>query len=97
MKTLIAGSHGMVGSAVTRRLIECGHEVFCLVRHTPGSREVWWNPDAGEIDTSGLEGFDGVIHLASMPWPTRWTTKAKKKLRTNGDEVLAGMNFDSQI
>jgi uncharacterized protein (TIGR01777 family) len=83
MKILIAGSHGMVGSAVTPHLIECGHEVFCLVRHTPSPREVWWNPDAGEIDTSGLEGFDGVIHLASMPWPMRWTNKAKKKVHAN--------------
>ena len=42
MKTLIAGSNGMVGSAVTRHLIECGHEVIRLVRHTPSPGEVWW-------------------------------------------------------
>jgi NAD dependent epimerase/dehydratase family enzyme len=83
MKTLIAGSNGMVGSAVTRRLIECGHEVVRLVRHTPGPGEVWWDPDCGEIDATGLEGFDGVVHLASMPWPMRWTSKAKEKLRAN--------------
>jgi nucleoside-diphosphate-sugar epimerase len=59
MKTLIAGSSGMVGSAVTRHLIECGHEVVRLVRHTPGPGEVWWNPDGGEIDTAGLEGLRG--------------------------------------
>ncbi len=28
MKTLIAGSNGMIGSAVTRHLIECGYEVI---------------------------------------------------------------------
>jgi hypothetical protein len=39
MKTLIAGSNGMVGSAVTRHLIECGHEVIRLVRHTPSPGE----------------------------------------------------------
>ncbi len=44
MKTLIAGSNGMVGSAVTRHLIESGHDVVRLVRHTPGPGEVWWNP-----------------------------------------------------
>jgi uncharacterized protein len=83
MKILIAGSNGMLGSAVTRHLIECGYEVIRLVRHTPGPDEVWWNPDAGEIDTAGLEGFDGVVHLASMPWPLRWTDKAKQKIRAN--------------
>lgn len=83
MKILIAGSNGMVGSAVTRHLIECGHEIIRLVRQTPGCREVWWDPDAGKIDTSGLEGFDGVIHLATMPWPMRWTAKAKNRIRLN--------------
>lgn len=83
MKILIAGSNGMVGSAVTRHLIENCHEVTRLVRHSPGLNEIWWNPDTGEIDTAGLEGFDGVIHLASMPWPMRWTAKAKEKLRAN--------------
>jgi uncharacterized protein (TIGR01777 family) len=83
MKLLIAGSHGMVGSAVTRYLIQSGHEVVRLVRHEAGSNEVRWNPDAAEIDTCGLDGFDGVIHLASMPWPMRWTDKVKQSLRAN--------------
>jgi uncharacterized protein (TIGR01777 family) len=83
MKILIAGSNGMVGSAVTRHLAECGHEVIRLVRHTPGPGEVWWDPDGGEIDTAGLEGFDGVVHLATMPWPMRWTNQAKQKIRAN--------------
>jgi NAD dependent epimerase/dehydratase family enzyme len=83
MKILIAGSHGMIGSAVTCHLIECGHEVVRLVRSTPGSGEVWWDPDAGKIDASGLEDFDGVVNLATMRWPFRWTRKAKEKIRAN--------------
>jgi hypothetical protein len=83
MKILIAGSHGMVGSVVTARLIEHGHEVVRLVRKEPREGEVYWDPDAGRIDASGLEGFDAVIQLASMPWPMRWTAKAKQKLRLN--------------
>jgi len=83
MKILIAGSNGMVGSAVTPHLIECGHQVIRLVRHKPGPAEIWWDPDAGQIDTVGLEGFDGVVHLASIPWPMRWTSKAKQKMLAN--------------
>jgi uncharacterized protein (TIGR01777 family) len=83
MKILIAGSSGMLGSAVTRHLIENGHEVVRLVRYTPGPGEVEWNPDAGKIDTAGLEGFDGVVQLASMTWPMRWTGKAKQRIRAN--------------
>ena len=83
MKVLIAGSHGMIGSAVTRHLVECGHDVVRLVRQASGSEGVWWNPDAGEIDTAGLEDFDGVVNLATVHWPFRWTAKAKKMILTN--------------
>ena len=83
MKILIAGSHGMIGSAVTRHLIECGHEVVRLVRKEPRVGELYWDPDSGNIDASGLEGFDAVVQLASMRWPMRWTRKAKEKLHAN--------------
>src|SRR5512143_1684633 len=66
MRILIAGSHGMVGSAVARHLTACGYEIFRLVRQTPGPCEVWWDPDKGEIDAAGLEGFEGVLHLATI-------------------------------
>jgi uncharacterized protein (TIGR01777 family) len=83
MKILIAGSNGMIGTAVTHLLTGGGHEVVRLVRHTPSSGQVWWDPDAGEIDKASLEGFDGVVHLATMPWPMRWTAKAKQAMRLN--------------
>jgi uncharacterized protein (TIGR01777 family) len=83
MKILIAGSNGMIGSAVTRHLIECGNKVVRLVRHAPGQGEIQWNPETGEIDKDNLDSFDGVIHLATMPWPLRWTAKAKRAIRAN--------------
>jgi uncharacterized protein (TIGR01777 family) len=92
MKVLIAGSHGMVGAAVSNYLIESGHEVVRLVRHTPGPSEVWWDPDSCQIDTGGLDGLEGVIHLASRPWPMRWTGKARKAIyanRLNTNRLLA--------
>jgi len=83
MKILISGSHGMIGSAVTRHLLENGHEVVRLVRCTPNSGEVWWDPDAGEIHSHSLEGFDAVVNLATTPWPLRWTPKVKQKMAAN--------------
>jgi uncharacterized protein (TIGR01777 family) len=83
MKILIAGSNGVIGSAVSRHLTECGHQVIRLVRHPAGPGEVWWDPDAGRIDAASLEGFDGVVHLATMPWPARWTVKMKQMIQTN--------------
>ena len=83
MKILIAGSHGMIGSAVTRHLLENGHDVVRLVRCKPGPEEVWWNPDNGEIHAVDLESFDAVINLATTPWPMRWTAKVKQKMNTS--------------
>ncbi len=83
MKTLIAGSNGMIGSAVTRHLTNCGHDVVRLIRKAPRDGELYWDPDAGSIDASGLEGFDAVIQLATMRWPMRWTRKAKEKIYAN--------------
>jgi uncharacterized protein (TIGR01777 family) len=83
MKILIAGSSGMIGSAVAAYLASRGHDVSRLVRQAPVAGEVHWDPDAGNIDAAGLEGLDGVVHLASMPWPMRWTPKAKKQLYDN--------------
>jgi uncharacterized protein (TIGR01777 family) len=83
MKILIAGASGMIGSIVAPYLASQGHEVAKLVRHSPGAGEVFWDPEAGSIDSDGLEGFDGVVHLASMRWPARWTTKAKNQIYAN--------------
>ena len=66
MRILISGASGMIGSAVAPYLAGHGHEVVRLVRRTTGPGEVRWDPDAGTIDAAGLEGFDGVVHVASM-------------------------------
>lgn len=83
MKILIGGSHGMIGSVLTHHLQDRGYDVHRLVRQTPGPGEVWWDPDGGKIEAAGLEGFDGVIHLATMPWPSRWTPSVKQSLTAN--------------
>jgi uncharacterized protein len=104
MNVLIAGSHGLVGSAVVRLLNEKAHNITRLVRKTPGGGEIWWNPDTGEMDTASLEGFDGVVHLATMPWPMNWTAAAKQDLRDNRlktnrllAESLAGCRRPPQV
>ncbi len=83
MKVLIAGSNGMIGSAVTMYLVERGYEVVRLVRSAPKTGEIFWDPDAAKIDQDALEGFDGVVNLASMRWPMRWTASMKEKMLAN--------------
>lgn len=84
MKVLISGSHGLVGKALGRSLVEDGHEVVRLVRggHTIGQLEIEWHPNQGKIDAQRLEGFDTVVHLAGESIATgRWTDEKKRSIR----------------
>ncbi len=83
MRILMAGASGMIGSAVAPYLTKQGHEVARLVRREPGAGEVRWDPDNGTIDANAVEGFDGVVHVASMRWPLRWSSSFKKQMREN--------------
>lgn len=83
MRILISGTSGMIGSAVAPYLASQGHDVVRLVRRSPSDAEVQWDPDAGTIDSARLEGFDGVVHVASMSWNGRWTPDFKQRIRAN--------------
>jgi uncharacterized protein (TIGR01777 family) len=82
MRILIAGSSGLIGSAVAPYLASQGHEVVRLVRRVAGAGEVRWDPDGGTIDAAGLEGFDGVVHVASLP-QARWTAEFERRMHDN--------------
>jgi uncharacterized protein len=83
MKVLIAGAGGLIGSAVASHLSTRGYEIVRLVRREAGPGEVRWDPDGGTIDASGLEGFDGVVQVASMSWNGRWTPEFKQRIYNN--------------
>jgi len=34
MKTFMTGATGFIGTPLARRLVQAGHELFCLVRET---------------------------------------------------------------
>jgi uncharacterized protein (TIGR01777 family) len=86
MKVLISGSTGLVGSALCSALTTSGHEITRLVRESPRSRqpEISWDLDQGKVDSSKLEGFDGVVHLAGENIAAgRWTDKQKQRIRNS--------------
>lgn len=68
----ITGSTGLVGSALTERLLAKGHSVRRLTtgkvpKETKGRlNEVWykWDPSRGSLDASAFAGCDAVVHLA---------------------------------
>ncbi len=81
---LVSGSHGLVGRALVKSLIDDGHEVVRLVRHdrTLGAFEIEWHPNQGRVEAQQLEGFDAVFHLAGESIASgRWTDEKKRAIR----------------
>lgn len=74
-RVVIAGASGLLGQALARRLEELGHSVVRLVRRPAGgTREVSWNPAAGELDPAALEGADAFVNLSGENVGAgRWT------------------------
>lgn len=93
MKTLISGSAGLIGSELVSFLSQQGDQVVRLVRRTPISGEIQWDPIAGTIEANKLEGFDALIHLAGDPIAAgRWTPQKKARIRDSrviGTQLLA--------
>jgi uncharacterized protein (TIGR01777 family) len=93
MKVLISGASGLIGSALIPELESGGHQITRLTRSPGSGSDVGWNPEAGEIDASRLEGHDAVVHLAGESiGEGRWTPEKKRRIResrTKGTRLLA--------
>lgn len=78
----LSGASGFLGRSLAEDLERAGATVHRLVRGTPQrTTDIRWDPDAGTIDQSALEGMDAVIHLAGEPIAQRWTNERKEKIR----------------
>ena len=79
----IAGSSGLIGSALMSALRSTDHRVLRIVRRAPSNvDEVFWNPDAGEFDSSALRGVDAVVNLCGVSvGEKRWSGAFKQSLR----------------
>lgn len=75
MRILITGSSGLIGAPLCRHLEAQGHEVIRLVRREPShSAEVRWDPAAGELNETVVEGLDAAVNLAGAGvGDKRWT------------------------
>ncbi|MEM7311773.1 MAG: TIGR01777 family oxidoreductase [Planctomycetota bacterium] len=83
MKVVIAGSTGLVGTALVAKLQEAGHDVIRLVRRpAKGPGEIQWDPANSKLDAGALDGVDGVVHLGGDNIAEgRWTDAKKKRIR----------------
>ena len=95
MQVVVAGSHGLLGTALVRHLSGRGHHVRRLVRREATStREIGWDPAAGRLDPEHLRGTDAVVNLGGVGvGDRRWTASYRRAIhdsRVRPTALLAG-------
>ena len=98
----IAGSSGLIGSALVAALRADDHKVLRIVRRTPANAaELHWNPESGEFDASALSGVDAVVNLCGINISgRRWSGAFKQTLRDSRitpTEVLSAAVADAGV
>lgn len=98
----IAGSSGLIGSALISALRAADHRVLRIVRRAPSNAdELFWNPDSGEFDANALRGVDAVVNLCGVNvGQRRWSGAFKQSLRDSRigpTEVLAAAVVDAGV
>jgi uncharacterized protein len=94
VRVVVAGSSGLIGTALVAHLREGGHEVRRLVRRAPAAPdERSWDPAAGTIEPGTFDGVDAVVNLngagvADRPWSGA-RRQTLRDSRTVPTEVLA--------
>jgi uncharacterized protein len=102
MRVVVAGSSGLIGSALVDALGAAGHDVTRLVRRrTSAPDERTWDPPAGKVDGDVLDGADAVVNLCGAPIATRRWSHARKQVLLNSrvepTEVLASAVAEHRI
>ena len=79
----IAGSSGLIGSALVTALRASDNRVVRIVRRAPSNAdELHWNPQTGEFDPDALRGVDAVVNLCGAGvGDKRWSGAYKQRLR----------------
>lgn len=84
-RIVLAGSSGLIGSALSAYLAARGDEVVRLVRRPardPG--ELSWDPVAGRLDAVSLQGAAAVVNLAGAGvGDRRWSEDYKALIRSS--------------
>lgn len=104
MKVAITGATGFLGTALRSRLEGGGHDVVAVSRR-PGPDTIVWDPAAGSLDATALDGVDAVVNLAGAGIADRPHTSARKAVLRNSRlgatsliaETIAGLDRPPEV
>ena len=84
-RIVLAGSSGLIGSALSAYLTARGDEVVRLVRRPARTAgELSWDPAAGRLDAGALQGAAAVVNLAGAGvGDKRWSEDYKALIRSS--------------
>lgn len=94
---VITGGTGLIGTALTKALVQKGYEVIILTRRKKASSQknvsyAVWNLGQQSIDEEVIKKADYIVHLAgSNVAEKRWTKKKKQEIidsRVKSGELL---------
>jgi uncharacterized protein (TIGR01777 family) len=92
MRILVSGSTGFLGTALIETLDRQGHSIGRLIRPETAMKNglpareqaIGWDYEKGQLDASGAEGADALVHLAGASIAGgRWNAAHKALLRTS--------------
>ncbi|WP_156756369.1 TIGR01777 family oxidoreductase [Actinokineospora pegani] len=102
MRVVVAGSSGLIGTALVAKLRHEGDEVLRLVRREPQAPdERQWDPPAGAVEEGTFDGVDAVVNLCGAGVADRRWSQARKQVlldsRVEPTEVIAAAVAESGV
>jgi uncharacterized protein (TIGR01777 family) len=85
VRLIVAGSSGLIGSALVAAARAGGHRVTRLVRRPARTAdEVSWDPGRRSLDPAALDGVEAIVNLSGAGvGARRWTEAYKRTLRSS--------------
>jgi len=95
LKVALTGARGLIGSALTERMVASGFEVIRMTRDKSDKKNPVWNPDSGSMDEKSrekLEGLHAFIHLAGENIASgRWTKDKKEEIEQSRVQATSNL------